>query len=117
MKDDVARNTILQDDRMYETISQDVEPYVEQARIIRESTSDFNKYKHNSFGCLHAGKISLVDIEKLFTGSCCSEGKTYHLMSNDQDEVRRALLHVQTNHKEWLTVKGKPFSKNRAVWH
>lgn len=40
----------------------------------------------------------------------------YNLLSPDPDEARRALLYIQQNEPQWLTVDGTPFAKARQSW-
>ncbi|MEN9839251.1 MAG: hypothetical protein RL177_730 [Bacteroidota bacterium] len=40
----------------------------------------------------------------------------YNLLSPDADEVRRALLYIQSNEPLLLTVPGKPFASVRQKW-
>ena len=114
--DDVIRSDVLEDGRMYDVTKQDIDPYLEDAKIRRSLNPHAlsqNKYKEDSFGCLHAAKIPLGFVELMSRGQCCTDGKRYNLMSNDTDEVRRTYLHIQCCHKELMVVNGKPFTKNR----
>lgn len=58
---------------------------------------------------VHVGRIDMGDIVRL-------KNLGYDLLSPDKDEVRRALLYVQSNEPFLLTVNKKPFAKKRAVW-
>jgi len=40
----------------------------------------------------------------------------YNLLSPDPDEVKRALLYVQSEHKAMLSMPGTPIAKRRKVW-
>ena len=116
LKDDVVRSSVLEDDRMYDVTTQDIEPYLEDAKIRRSLAPQAlsqNKYKEDSFGCTYVATIPSGLVEQMARGQCCSNGKTYDVMSNDQDEYRRALVHLQECHKELLVVNGSPFTKNR----
>lgn len=64
------------------------------------------KYKGNM---VHAGRIHLGDIERLMNLG-------YDLLSPDPDEVRRALVYIQSNEPHLLTVEGKPFARKRKTW-
>lgn len=57
----------------------------------------------------HVGRIHMGDIERL-------RNEGYDLLSTDPDEVRRALLYIQSNEPHLLTVPGKPFAKHRNKW-
>lgn len=58
---------------------------------------------------VHVGRIDMGDIVRL-------KNLGYDLLSPDRDEVRRALLYVQSNEPFLLTVNKKPFAKKRTVW-
>lgn len=60
-------------------------------------------------GLVHVGRIDMGDIVRL-------KNIGYDLLSPDRDEVRRALLYVQSNEPYLLTVNKKPFSKNPLKW-
>ena len=40
----------------------------------------------------------------------------YHLLSPDPQEVKRALLYVQSMENDWMVVGGKPISEKKQVW-
>ena len=116
---DITRQSKLEDGRMYEVVSQDIEPYLKDAherRTLAPEALSQNKYKSDSFGCVYAATIPSGVVEAMATGQCCSEGKQWDLLSNDPEEYRAALVHVQTEHKELLTVNGNPFAKRRNSW-
>lgn len=64
------------------------------------------KYKGN---LVHAARIHLGDVERL-------KNLGYNLLSHDPDEIKRALLYIQTEEQKHLTVDGKPFARKRATW-
>lgn len=72
----------------------------------RADRQGFGKYKGN---LVHVARLDLGDIERL-------RNMGYDLLSNDPDQVRRALLYVQSNEQKLLTVDGTPFAKNRVKW-
>ena len=57
----------------------------------------------------HVGRIDLGDIQRLINLG-------YNLLSPDPEEVRRALLYIQSNEPDLLTVNKKPFAKVRNRW-
>lgn len=59
---------------------------------------------------VHVGSLHVEDVVRL-------KRLGYDLFAVDQDEVRRALLYIQSNEPHLLTVEGKPFAKQRAQWH
>lgn len=66
----------------------------------------FGKYKGNM---VHVGRIHVGDIERL-------KNLGYNMLSPDPDEVRRALLYIQSEETRHLTVEGRPFAKHRNKW-
>lgn len=72
----------------------------------RNDRIDGPQYKGN---LAHVCRIDMGDIIRL-------RGLGYNLLSPDQDEIRRALLYVQSNEPHLMTVNGKPFAKRRSRW-
>jgi len=93
--------------------SQDVEPFLEQNKIDRNSTSETGKYKGN---LVKAASFPPIVVEMMMKGQCCSDGKKYNILSPDPDERRRALVHAQTEHNYFMSINGNPFTKNRIKW-
>lgn len=114
--DDVVETVIYNDadDRLIVHRSQDAQPYLDANAVARNATPEFGKYQKN---LTHVMSIPATVIEMMMLGQCCTDGKRYNLMSTDQEERRRALVHVQTEHKALLTINGNPFSKKRMEWH
>lgn len=94
--------------------SADVEAHLDAIKRERESKTRSEQYKGN---LVKACSVDEIIIEKMKNGQCCPEGKTYNFMSQDRDEFRRALLHIQGCHPRYITVDGKPFAKERKSWH
>lgn len=94
-------------------MTQDVEPYLIQNAELRAKRTGPGKYKG---AMVLAASIPMNVVEMMRLGQCCTDGKRYNLMSTDFDERRRALVHVQTEHKALLTVDGTPFAKKRVKW-
>ena len=117
---DIIRSSKLEDGRMYEKVTQDISPYLEDAKIRRSLNPEAlsqNKYKADSFGCVYAATIPSGVVEAMMTGHCCSDGKKWDILSNDPEEYRAALVHVQTEHKDLMVVNGTPFARKRPSWH
>lgn len=110
---DLIRKTTVEDDKVYSQTIQDVSSIAEFNKQMRNATPETGKYKGN---LVHAGKIPLAFIEKMQNGQCCSDGTTYNLMSPDVEEKRRALVHLQSEHKEWMVIEGTPFARKRNKW-
>lgn len=78
-----------------------------EANLQERNLSDtFGRYKGNfvKIGSIHEG-----DIVRL-------KNEGFNLLSPDPDEVKRALLHIQSNERYLLTVNGNPISKKRMIW-
>lgn len=58
---------------------------------------------------LHAASLPVEHVEAL-------RNQGYNLLSADPDEVRRALLYIQTHEPVWMTVDGKPFASFKQRW-
>lgn len=110
---DVIRRSKVQDGKMYNSVEQDIEPYLKDNHELRASRGEHQKYKGN---LVKAASIPMVFIDKMANGQCCADGVKYNMMSADPEEKRRALMHIQACHKELLTVNGKPFAMQRTKW-
>lgn len=73
----------------------------------RAEKIDGQQFKGN--GLVHVGRIDMGDVVRL-------KNLGYDLLSGDPEEVRRALLYVQSNEPYMLTVNKKPFTKRRVKW-
>lgn len=115
---DVIRKTVTEGDKVAHVIEQDESAYIDQ------NTADRNEVGRMVYAgskLLHrAMNIPLVGIEKLMRGQCCVEAKVnnqkYNLLSGDPDERRRAILHIQNHHKEYMVVPGNPFGRKKTQW-
>lgn len=75
----------------------------------RNAASEFRRYKSNNSQLVHVGRIDEGDVIRL-------KNIGYNLLSPDKDEWRRALLYIQQNEPNLLTVPGKPLAKKRLSW-
>ncbi len=100
-------------DQLIISRTQDVEPYIEYNKRIRNEAPSQGRYKDELPRAAH---IPNIVVEQMMRGQCCTSGKKYNLLSPDQDEVRRALMHIQEFHKELLLIPGKPFARQRVRW-
>lgn len=105
---DLVRTTLYdeRDNKVINKVTYDNSAVLALNAAERAEKPQFGKYKGN---LVHVGRIHLGDIERL-------KNLGYNLLSPDMDEVRRALLYVQANEPELLTVDGKPFAKVRNKW-
>lgn len=99
--------------RMVNEMVQDVEPILKDNAESRANTPSTGKYRKT---LTKVASIPLVLLEQMRAGTCCTEGKTYNLWSDDVEEKRRALVHVQTYHQHAMAIEGTPFAKKRPVW-
>lgn len=113
--DDIREKVIYDEqlDRLTIARTQDIQPYLEDNAELRSTRSEFQKYKGN---LVKAASIPSNVVEMMMRGQCCNDGKTYNLMSPDNDERRRALVHVQSVHRHLMTVNGNPFALRRNKW-
>lgn len=72
----------------------------------RNAAPEFGRYKGN---LVHVGRIDEGDVVRL-------KNMGYNLLSHDPDEYRRALLYIQSNEPNLLTIPGRPFAKVRPKW-
>lgn len=72
----------------------------------RDAAPETGRYKGN---LAHVGRIHMGDIVRL-------KNEGYDLLSSDPDEVKRALLHIQSDERYLLTVPGTPIAKRKKVW-
>lgn len=72
----------------------------------RNAAPETGCYKGN---LAHVGRIHMGDIVRL-------KNEGYDLLSSDPDEVKRALLHIQSDERYLLTVPGTPIAKRKKVW-
>lgn len=114
VQDDVVRRSFYQDGKMYNQTLQDVEPYLERNRLLRSERSGSDKFKKATFAkhLMHAASIPTACVLQMKNGQCCTDGKSYNLQSDDSDERRRAFLHIQLCHPEFMVVGGKVFGNN-----
>jgi hypothetical protein len=75
-------------------------------RQAQNDAPETGRYKGN---LAHVGRIHMGDIVRL-------KNEGFNLLSPDPDEVKRALLHIQSNEKYLLTVPGTPIAKRRQSW-
>lgn len=109
------RDTFYEDGKVIHRITEDETAIMEDNKEARNNQSEHFKYL-NGKQLFHAANISMVMIEKMANGQCCSDGMSYKFLTNDKDERKRALLHIQGSHPEYLRVKGKPFAKQKQIW-
>jgi hypothetical protein len=77
-----------------------------QNLIARNASPETGRYKGN---LVHIGSIHLGDIQRL-------KNQGFNLLSPDPDEVKRAMLHIQSNERHLLTVPGTPIGKKKTQW-
>lgn len=93
-------------DRLIVQSTYDSSAVVEANREAQKQAPEFGRYK----GTLaHVGRIHMGDVVRL-------KNLGYNLLSPDPDEIKRALLYIQSNEKDLLTVPGTPISKRRQAW-
>jgi hypothetical protein len=103
------------DGKIVETSTQDSTDTLEHNKQAKAAQPEHYKYL-NGKQLFHAAKIDIGFIDQMANGQCCSNGTSYKFLTADKEERKRALLHVQSAHKEWMMVDGKPFAKNKSLW-
>lgn len=89
------------------TTTYDNEDVLRVNRAERNDRIDGPQFRGN--GLVHVGRIDMGDIQRLYNLG-------YNLLSGDPEETRRALLYIQSNEPDLLTVNKKPFAKKRNRW-
>ena len=74
--------------------------------MTRNLQPETGRYKGN---LVKVGTIHLGDVERL-------KNEGFNLLSPDPDEVKRALLHIQSNEKDLLSMPGTPIGKKKTRW-
>lgn len=74
--------------------------------FLRNTAPETGRYKGN---LVKAATIHLGDIARL-------KNLGYNLLSPDPEEVKRAILYIQSEEKAHLVLPGTPFSKKRQIW-
>jgi hypothetical protein len=95
--------------KMVETTTYDNSDVLRLNAAQRNEKIDGAQFKADFAKMVHVARIDMGDIERL-------RNMGYNLLSPDRDEVRRALLYVQSNEPHLLTVNKKPFAKVRNRW-
>ena len=72
----------------------------------QKQAPETGRYKGNF---VHVGEIHIGDIARL-------KASGFDLLSADPDDVRRALLHIQSNERNMLKVPGTPIAKKKTKW-
>lgn len=93
-------------DSLVVTTSFDNRAVIESNLQERNLSDTFGRYKGNF---VKVGTIHMGDVVRL-------KNEGFNLLSPDPEEVKRALLHIQSNEKYLLTVTGTPISKKRMIW-
>lgn len=73
----------------------------------RNLSDSFGRYKGKNL--VKIGSIHMGDVIRL-------KNEGFNLLSPDPEEVKRAMLHIQSNEKHLLTVTGTPIAKKRMIW-
>lgn len=106
---DIVRTSIFDEleNKMVQRVTYDSSDVIALNEAEKKARPEgFGKYKGNM---VHVGRVHMGDIERL-------KNLGYDLLSHDSDEVRRALLYIQSEESSLLTVDGKPFAKHRNKW-
>lgn len=104
----IVETTFYDDDhdRVVTRTTYDNSAVLSANEVARNDSPEFGRYKGN---LVHVGRIDEGDVIRL-------KNMGYNLLSPDPDEYRRALLYIQSNEPNLLTVPGRPFAKVRQTW-
>lgn len=72
----------------------------------QKQAPETGRYKGNM---AHVGRVHMGDIARL-------KSQGFDLLSSDPEEVKRALLHIQSNERHMLTVPGTPIARKKTQW-
>lgn len=92
--------------KMIQKVTYDNTEVIEGNKVARNLAPEFGRYKGD---LAHVGRIHMGDVERL-------RNIGYDLLSADPEEVKRALLYIQSNESHLLTVPGKPIAKKKTQW-
>lgn len=94
------------ENKMVVTTTYDNSDVLNVNKAERNDRIDGPQFKGN---LAHVARIDMGDVQRLYNMG-------YNLLSPDPEEVRRALLYIQSNEPDLLTVNKKPFAKVRNRW-
>lgn len=108
MTDDLVTRSTFDDltGRMIQRTTYDNSAVLEANRQAQNDAPTWGRYAGTM---AHVGRVHMGDIVRL-------RNEGYDLLSADPEEVRRALLYIQSEESHLLTVPGKPFAKQRVKW-
>lgn len=94
-------------DKLHVKYVYDAEPVIEQNKVER---NEFTDYKSSAIagGLVKVATLHKGDYERI-------KNLGYDILSSDPDEVKRALLFIQSEQKALMTVTGKPIGK-KTQW-
>jgi len=100
---------LQQDDKIVISTTYDNTNVLEANKRQKNEASEFGRYKTDKTGLVHVGRVDEGDIVRL-------RNMGYNLLSSDKDEVKRALLFIQSEMPALLTKPGKPIAKKKLIW-
>ena len=93
-------------DTLHVRTSYDSSAVIASNIMTKNLAPETGRYKGN---LVKVGSIHMGDVVRL-------KNEGFDLFSPDPDEVRRALLHVQSNERHMLTMPGTPIAKKKQSW-
>lgn len=94
------------EDKLVVKTSYDSSAVIEANKEQRDARPETGRYKGN---LVHVGRIHNGDVVRL-------KNMGFDLLSSDPDEVKRALLHIQSEERYLLTMPGTPIARRKKVW-
>lgn len=96
------------DDALIVETIYDPTPVLEANKAIR------NSGEREYFGSKGQRMLKVASIDMDHIVALRNQG--YDLLSPDRDEVRRALLYVQSSENAWMLMDGKPIGEKHQKW-
>ena len=110
MMHDVKTTFIPDDleDKLHVKYEYDAEPVLNSNRRERNAFTTFRSAPKVA-GMVKVASLHPGDVQRL-------ANLGYDITSPDPEEVKRALLFIQAEQKNLLTVNGKPIAKKKLIW-
>lgn len=93
-------------DRLIVQSTYDSSAVIEANREAQKQAQETGRYKGT---LVHVARIDEGDVLRL-------KNMGYNLLSPDPEEFKRALLYIQSNERDLLTVPGTPIAKKKQIW-
>ena len=108
MTEDLKETSFYDDatDTLHVKTSYDNRAVIADNILTKNLQPETGRYKGN---LVKVGSIHLGDVVRL-------KNMGYNLLSSDPEEVKRALLYIQSEEKAHLSMPGTPIAKKKQAW-